>query len=91
MPSLPKILDEALEERPDGWAFTCPVTAGCGNATRGFESAPWPTKALAAERGREHFAEHKGEGPMRSLQEFHKAHGLVPTGDGRTVRVEDLP
>jgi hypothetical protein len=90
------ILDDAVSRAKDeSWAFQCPGVDGspCGEPVgQPFHSSGWPTKAVASARGAQHFAEHKGEGPMASLDEFRAEHGLAAHSDGtHTVRIEDLP
>lgn len=89
------VLDKAVSKGDDGWDFACPGVQGspCGDPATGvsFTSTGWPTKASATERGREHFAEHKGEGVTSSLEEFRAKHGLGVTDEGRAfVRLEEL-
>jgi hypothetical protein len=89
-----KILDESVTSTDDGttWDFQCPGVAGsrCGTVDGPpFTSTGWPSKKTALARGQEHFDEHKGNGPARTLEEFRKAHGLTVDPDG-AVKVEDL-
>lgn len=66
--------------------FVCPYQAGCGgegaddkgNAMHTpFLSLGWADKRHAEERGAQHLAEHKGDGPMEELHHFHLARGLA--------------
>jgi hypothetical protein len=87
------VLDKSVKANGDRWDFQCPGVNGhrCGDNVTGlpFLSAGWPTKKAALARGAQHFAEHKGEGPMQELHEFRKDQGLVVNDDG-SVSVEDL-
>ncbi len=86
-----KALREAVRAGEGGtWDFACPVLEGRGLC--GFTSTRWPSRQAAEARGAQHFAEHKGEGLMPSLDEFRRTQGLNHDGtlpDG-AVRVEDL-
>jgi hypothetical protein len=85
-------LDKAVTKQEDGtWDFQCPGVRGsrCGDAEP-FKSTGWPTKATATERGREHFADHRGH-PMSTLEEFRAKHKLGVDADGKAVSLEDLP
>lgn len=86
-----KILDQSVTEGEGGWDFQCPGVSGqpCGDAGVGFRSTGWPTKKAAAARGEQHFAEHKGDGAMQTLEDFRRDQGLVVNGDG-SVSVEDI-
>lgn len=92
-----RILQDSVTQTDDGsWTFQCPGIANslCGDPGTGqpFHSAGWPSKKIAMARGDQHFAEHKGDGPMASLDDFRAEHGLTPHDDGtRAVRLEDLP
>lgn len=46
--------------------YECPVE-GCGFVSRG-----WPSKSAAAERGRQHKAEHETGEPMPELADFRR-------------------
>jgi hypothetical protein len=87
------VLDDAVTKGDDGgWDFRCPGIQGslCGEPGGDpFASTGWPTKVAATERGREHFAEHKGEGVTSSLDEFRTKHGLVVNDDG-SVSLKDI-
>lgn len=100
-----KILDDSVSQAKDGtWTFQCPGVTGSlcggefddgkgkgGKVWNYFASPGWDTRKTATARGREHFDEHKGLGPMSSLEEFRAKHGLVQHPDGlRAVRPEDL-
>lgn len=86
-----------------GWDFTCPVNDNtCGPRDKpdvSFTSTGWPTRAIAEERGQEHFTEHiTGSDPdvetviASSLEEFRAKHKLVPSSDGKraVVTAKDL-
>ena len=87
------LLDDSVTKDADGtWGFQCPGVQGSPCGTPGvapFSSTGWPTKKTAAARGAQHFAEHKGEGPMQELHDFRVDQGLVVNDDG-TVSVKDL-
>lgn len=83
-------LDKCVTKDGDTWALRCPITDGtCGGNGEPFTSTEWPTKASARARLDEHIAEHKGEGPMSSLEEFRAKHGLTVDAEG-VVTVKDL-
>lgn len=87
------VIDKAVSKSDTGWEFSCPGVQGspCGEPGGApFASTGWPTKASATERGREHFAEHRGEGVASSLEEFRAKHGLGVNDDGKAVSLEDL-
>lgn len=89
------VLNDSVKRDGDTWTFTCPGVIGspCGDFTAKeptpFVSTGWPTKKVATARGTEHFAEHRGEAPMSTLEAFRLEHSLIvePTG---TVRLEDI-
>lgn len=86
------VLDKAVTSEKDGYLFQCPGVQGspCGDpGGRPFHSTRWPTKKAALERGRQHLAEHKGEGHMQPMHEFLADQGLVHNEDG-SVSVGDL-
>jgi hypothetical protein len=87
------LLDKAVTQaKDDTWGFQCPGVQGaaCGGLDGPpFASTGWPTKKAATARGAQHFAEHKGEGPMQELSEFREDQGLVVADDG-SVSVKDL-
>lgn len=87
------VLDDSVTKADDGtWTFQCPGVKGdgCGEpGGAGWTSTAWPTKKAAVARGAQHFAEHKGEGPMQDMAEFLVDQGLVLNDDG-SVSVEDL-
>jgi hypothetical protein len=60
--------------------FRCPLPYGCGAVATDpefrFESAGWFDREHAADRGRQHVAEHDGV-PMQPLDEFRTERGLV--------------
>lgn len=92
-----KILaDSVTGSEKDGFDFVCPVNDGtCGvpGSDVSFTSTGWPTRKTAEARGAEHFKEHKGEGLMRSLDDFRAAHGLAQDpGDPKraVVTAKDL-
>lgn len=76
----------------DGWDVECPVTDGtCGADGKPFTSTGWPTKASAVARAEEHFAEHRGETVMSTLEDFRAEHGLdVDKGGKAVVSAKDL-
>ena len=87
------ILDTAVSKNGAGsWDFHCPGVQGsvCGADGVPFASTGWPTKATATARGREHFADHRGE-PMSTLEDFRAKHGLGVDENNIAVRLEDLP
>jgi hypothetical protein len=92
------VLDKSVKQQGGTWTFQCPGVRGhrCGDLGTEipFVSSGWPTKKVALARGEQHFAEHKGDGPMPELAEFHKQHGLVVNDDGsvsaKLVNVGDL-
>jgi len=61
--------------------FTCPFPTGCGldanDPDSRFTTSDWANRADAAERGKQHVAEHTDGTPMPSLDEFRKARGLT--------------
>jgi hypothetical protein len=83
-----KLLDQSVSQGETGWDFTCPGVEGseCGP----FSSTGWPTKALAIERGREHFDDHLGVRPTSSLEDFRDKHGLVVDSNGNAITLADL-
>jgi hypothetical protein len=86
-------LDQAVTRgEDDRWDFQCPGIQGspCGDKGVPFRSTGWPTRVTATERGREHFAEHKGEGVTSSLEEFRAKHGLGVNTDGHAVTLEEI-
>lgn len=89
-----KLLDQAVTQAKDGtWGFVCPVNDGTcgvfGDNSKSFTSTEWPSRKVAMARGAEHFADHKGEGAMSSLDEFRKKHGLQVDAKG-VVTAKDL-
>ncbi len=87
------LLDKSVSQGEDGlWSFQCPGVREdrCGDLEGPpFSSSGWPTKKAATARGAQHFAEHKGEGPMQELHDFREDQGLVVNDDG-SVSVKDL-
>ena len=89
-----KLLAKSVTEGEGGtYDFTCPGVQGhpCGPrfGEGTFTSMGWPTKNAALARGAQHFAEHKGEGPMQELDEFRTDQGLTVV-DGAAVMLSDL-
>ena len=88
-----KVLEKSVTQGEDGWDFACPGVQGhtCGATTDSgaFTSTGWPTKKAALARGAQHFAEHKGEGPMQELHDFRVEQGIT-VEDGKAVKVADL-
>jgi hypothetical protein len=96
------LLSDAVQRNEDGerWDIVCPITDGtCGQrdpetkVVTPFTSREWPTKAVARARLDEHIAEHRGEAPMSSLEDFRRKHKLdvAYNPDGSTVvTVKDL-
>lgn len=86
-----KLLSKSVTGNKEaGYDFVCPVNDGtCGDRVAGvsFSSTGWPTRAIAEARGEEHFAEHKGEGTVSTLEEFRAKHGLAPSADGQRALV----
>lgn len=88
--SIPKNLDRALSQSDSAtWDFRCPVAVGADEPC-GFSSTGWPSKAVAAARGGQHYAEHRGEGLMQELNAFRREQGLAADVPEGGVRVEDL-
>lgn len=91
--SATKILTQSVTQADDDtWTFQCPGVTGslCGGDGVPFSSTGWPTKKTATERGREHFAEHKGEGAMSTLEDFRAKHGLGVDSNGSAVSLDQL-
>lgn len=87
-----KLLEQSVSQGDAGWDFNCPGVQGspCGADGVPFASTSWPTKATAIARGAEHFAEHKGDGVMSTLEDFRAKHNLGVTDDGAAVTLEEL-
>ena len=62
-------IGDAVTEGEGGWNFTC-SRAGCGDDQGPFSSVGWPTKKAATDRGRQHLAEHDGDGVAQELADF---------------------
>jgi hypothetical protein len=62
--------------------FVCPFPTGCGKDGDPFTSHGWGRRADAAERGRQHIADHEGI-PMPSLAEFRAERGLTTETAGQ--------
>lgn len=90
-----KVLDKAVSVGPEGYDFQCPGVKGslCGDLAVGgkpFVSTGWPTKKAALARGEQHFAEHRGDGPMQMLEDFRADQGLAVNAKGQAVDLGDL-
>lgn len=74
------VITSRYEDGAEVWDFVCPYPSGCGNAATGqpFSSTGWPDRTHAYERGRQHIAEHNGEGVTPDLNTFRQARGLIP-------------
>lgn len=99
--SASQMKQDAVSQDEDGsWGFTCPINDGtCGvrDSDQSHTSLGWPSKKLALKRLDQHIAEHiegdaaraEGREPDRSAiqstAEFLAEHGLIPSGDGKTV------
>lgn len=89
MTTLEEALAASVTQQGDGtWTFQCPDHT-CNPAGAGFSSAMWPDRQHALDRGRQHFGEHRGEGPMQTLEAFRADRGLQPMAGGG-VKVADL-
>jgi hypothetical protein len=62
-------IGDAVTEDEGGWNFAC-SRAGCGADGGAFSSTGWTTRKAASDRGRQHFAEHDGEGVAQELADF---------------------
>jgi hypothetical protein len=73
-----------VTEERGTFKFTCPHPTGCGEAGTPWSSDNWPSRELAAARGKQHLREHEtGADPdvetevTPPLHEFYAEHGLV--------------
>jgi hypothetical protein len=64
------------------WDFVCGYPSGCGMDGQPFSSRGWNRRSDAAERGKQHLADHEGT-PMPPLDEFYRSRGLTAETAGR--------